>query len=101
MERRYVAGIPGFAEAGSAEIPVRANFPGHCAQVVPEVRERRPSPEPIPVIDAVNDESRLEYEGMRNHGVVFRVRILCDVEIPLNGSLRIGEKSPLGAERST
>jgi len=38
---------------------------------------------------------------MRNHGIVFRVRILCDIEVLLNGSLGVGEKGPLGAERST
>ena len=84
---------------GVAQIPVGADLARHGPQVVPEVDDRRPAPEPIAVIDAVDDESRLEHERVRNHRIMFRVGILRNVEILLNCSFGVGEEGPLGAHR--
>src|SRR5690348_12923817 len=44
MEVRQVARVPGLAESGSAEVPVRANFLRHGAQIAAEVLDRRAAP---------------------------------------------------------
>src|SRR6202051_128545 len=64
MEGRQGARVPSLTESRTAQIPVRTDLARHGAQVVPEVDGGRPAPEPIAVIDAVDDESRLEHEWM-------------------------------------
>jgi hypothetical protein len=56
VERREVAGVPCLAEAGCAQVPVRADLAGHGAQVTAEVLDRRAAPEPVAVVDAVDDQ---------------------------------------------
>src|SRR5580658_3921860 len=58
VEVREVARVPGFAQPGGAQIPVRADLAGGGAQVTPQLVERRTAPEPVAVVDAVNDQSR-------------------------------------------
>src|ERR1700719_3136983 len=99
MEGRQGARVPSLTESRSAQIPVRTDLARHGAQIVPEVDGGRPAPEPIAVIDAVDDESRLEHECMRNHWIVLRVGILRYVEVLLNGSVGVGEERPLRADR--
>src|SRR5271154_4305441 len=101
MEGRQVARVPSLAESRSLQVPVGADLARHGPQVVPEVDDRRAAPEPIAVIDAVDDESRLEHECMRNHRIMLRVGILRDVEVLLNRSVGVGEEGPLGAHRRT
>ena len=100
MEGRQVARIPCLAEPRSFQIPVGADLARHGPQVMPEIDDRRPAPEPIAVIDAVDDESRLEHERMRDHRIVLRVGVFRDIQILLNGSVGVGEEGPLGAHRS-
>ena len=69
------------------------------AQVAPEVVERRPPPEPVAVVDRVDDEPRLEHERVRDHRVVVGVGVLLDVEVLLDDAPRVGEERPLGADR--
>ena len=68
---------------------------------MPEIDDRRPAPEPVPVVDAVNHKTRLEHKRVRNHRIVLRVGVLLNVEILLHFSLRIGQERPLGAHRRT
>ena len=70
-----------------------------CAQVVPQVVDRRTAPEPVAVVDAVDDQPRLEHEGVRDHRVVVGVGVLLDVQILLDGPLGVGQERPLGADR--
>src|SRR5262245_10571599 len=86
VETRQVTRVPGLAESGSAQVPIRADLSRHGAQVASEVLDRRAAPEPVAVVDAVDDEPRLEHERVRDHRVVFRVGILLDVEILLDRS---------------
>src|SRR5947209_10651455 len=99
MKTRPVACIPCLAESGGTQIPVWANLASHGAQVVPEVDDRWTTPEPVAVVDAVDHETRLENERVRNHRVVFGIGVLLDVEILLNGSTGIRKKGPLGSDR--
>src|SRR5215213_10603095 len=99
MEGRAVARVPGLAEAAHAEVPVGADLGADRAQVVAEVDERRAPPEPVAVVDAVDDEPRLEHERVRDHRVVLGVGVLLDVEILLDDALRVGEERPLRADR--
>src|SRR5271170_3925141 len=99
MEGRQVASVPSLAESGLAQIPVGADLSHRRAQVVPEVGDGRPAPEPIAVIDAVDDESWLEHERVRDHRIIFRVGVFGDVEVLLNDSVGVGEEGPLGAHR--
>src|ERR1700683_2304015 len=99
MEGREVARVPSLAEPRGTQIPVGADLASHGPQVVPEIDDIRPPPEPIAVIDAVDDESWFEHECVRNHRIMLRVGILRDVEVLLNRSFGVGEEGPLGTHR--
>src|SRR5579862_7169832 len=47
VEARQVARVPGLAKSRGAEVPVRTDFARNGAQIVPQVRDRRPAPEPV------------------------------------------------------
>ena len=85
---------PGALRSQSGRISLR-----HRAQVVPEVVDRRAPPEPVAVVDAVDDEPGLEHERVRDHRVVLGVRVLLDVEVLLDRASGVGEERPLGADR--
>ena len=99
METRQFARVPGFTQPRGAQIPVRADLARTRPQIVPEVENGWPPPEPIAVVDAVDNESRLEHECVRNHRIVFRVGVLRNVEILLNRSAGVREEGRLGADR--
>src|SRR5437879_5988694 len=84
IERRAVARLPRLAEAWRSQIPIGADLPCHLAKVPTKVLERRSAPEPIAVVDTVDDESRLEHKSMRDHRVVVRVGVLLDFEVLLH-----------------
>jgi hypothetical protein len=98
-EGRVVAGVPRRSQARCAQVPVGADLPGHGAEVMPQVGDRWTPPEPVPVVDAVDDEAGLEHEGVGDHRVVARVGVLLDVQVLLDGSTRVGEKVPLRPDR--
>src|SRR5215218_7459912 len=99
VEGRPVARVPGLAEAGRAEVPVGADLGADRAQVVPEVIDRGSPPEPVAVVEAVDDEPRLEHERVRDHRVVLGVGVLLDVEVLLDDAVRVREEGPLGTHR--
>src|SRR5581483_8546155 len=70
VEVGQVAGGPGFAEARLGQVPGGTDLSGDLAQVVPQVVERRPTPEPVPVVDPMDDQSRFEHQRVRDHRVV-------------------------------
>src|SRR5215218_8492286 len=55
MEVREGARVPRVAQPGRAEVPVRPDLARDGPQIVPEVGDRRASPEPVAVVDAVDD----------------------------------------------
>src|ERR1044071_6779077 len=73
VEVLVIAGVPGVAEPGTGQVPVRADRAGHRAQVLPEFGNGRPAPEPVAVVDGVDDQSGLEHEGVWDHRVVLGV----------------------------
>src|SRR5207249_12117347 len=84
MELREVAGIPCLAQPRLSEIPVRPDLLTDRPEVVPEVDNGGPAPEPIAVVDAVDDEPGLEHDRVRDHRVVLGVGVLLDVEALLD-----------------
>src|SRR6476646_2518932 len=96
---RVVAGLPVLAEAGRAQVRVRADLAGHLAKVAAKVLERGPAPEPVAVVDAEDDQSRLEHERVRDHRVVVGVGVLLDVEVLLDLVASVGQEGPLCADR--
>jgi|SRR5579863_10023871 len=98
VKGRKVAGVPSLAESGGLQIPIGTYLARHRPEVVPKIGGGGASPEPITVIDTVNDEPRFEYERVGNHGIVLRVRVFYDVEILLNRPAWVGEECPLGSD---
>src|SRR3954449_10742201 len=90
VEGRPVARVPGVAQPGGAEVPVGTDVARHRPQIVPQVDYRWTPPEPVAVVDAVDDEPGLEHERVRGHRVVFGVGVLLDVEVLLDGAIRVG-----------
>src|SRR3954454_12976015 len=82
MEARDVARVPGVAQLGGAEVPVGADLARDGLQVVTEVDPGGTDPEPVAVVDAVDDEPRFDHERVRDHRVVVRVGVLLDIEGP-------------------
>src|SRR5579863_2104070 len=56
VELRVVPRVPGFAEPRGTQVPVRADLGRGGTQVMPQVVERRAAPEPVAVVDAVDDQ---------------------------------------------
>src|SRR5580692_9595569 len=57
VEGGEVACLPGLAQARGAEVPVRAGFAHRHLEVAPQVVERGAAPEPVAVVDAVDDQA--------------------------------------------
>src|SRR4051812_38381502 len=94
VEGRVVARVPAPAQSWRAQVPVGPNLAEHDSQIAPEIGARRTPPEPVPVVEAVNHEARSEDQRVRDHRVVFRIRVLLYFEILLDRSLRVGQKGP-------
>src|SRR5580698_8291392 len=99
VECRQVSRFPRVTESWGAQVPVGADLLCDSAEVVPEIGDGGTPPEPVAVVDAVNDEARLENQRVRNHWIVLGIGVLLDVEILLHNSFRIGQKRPLRADR--
>src|ERR1700722_21039962 len=70
VKLRVVVRIPGLVKPRRAQIPVRADLGRGGTQVTPQLVERRAPPEPVAVIDTVNDQPGLEHQRVRDHRVV-------------------------------
>src|SRR5690242_14103044 len=76
--------LPALAYGGGGEIPIGAALAHDVAQVLPEVGGGGTAPEPVAVVDLVDNEARLQDDGVGDHGVVVRVGVFLDVEVFLN-----------------
>src|SRR5258708_6402352 len=83
-----VTRVQRLGQPGSAEVPVGTDLARNGPQVVVEVIDRRAAPEPVAVVDAVDDEPRLEHERVRDHRVVLGVGVLLEVELLLDDAPR-------------
>src|SRR5689334_1372076 len=83
VKRRQVAGVPPRAQPGRAQVPVGADLTRDLPQVAPQIGGRRPAPEPVAVVDAVDHEAGPEHESVGDHGIVFGIGVLLDVQILL------------------
>src|SRR4051794_20148054 len=66
VEARMVARVPGLPQPGRAQVPVGSDLAGDVAQVVPEVVDGGAPPEPVAVVDAVDDEPGPEHDRVRD-----------------------------------
>src|SRR5262249_47547428 len=99
VEERVVAGDPGPAEPGRAQVPVRADLGRARAQVLPQVVEGRAAPEPVAVIHAVHVQSRRGHEGVCVQRGVLGVGGSGDVWGDVGDPAGVGKGGPLGAGR--
>src|SRR5439155_22401676 len=83
---------------GRRRLPVPADLPRDLAQVAPELLERRPAPEPVAVVGAVDAEVGKEREGSRDVRVVDAVGGLEELQLRLVAPVRIGEERPARAK---
>src|SRR6202022_2723819 len=90
--------FPSSFQFGPGSVPVRTAFLQHSTQVLPKLFDGRSAKKPVAVVDLEYNETRFEDDDMRNHRIVFRIRVLGDVEILLNLSSRIGQKGPMSAD---
>src|SRR5712691_9429556 len=89
-----VTALPRFAETRRTEIPVRPDLAGDLAQIAAKVLDRRPPPEPVAVVDAMDHEPGLEDERVRDHRVVMGVGVLLDLQVFLHLAPVIGQEGP-------
>ena len=82
-----------------AQIPIGSDLARYGSQVLAELLDRGPPPEPVAVVDAVNDQARLQDECVRDHRVVLRIGVLLDVEVLLHRAIGVGQERPLRADR--
>jgi hypothetical protein len=92
----FVTLLPLLAHFRGVDLEVGAYTARDVAQVLVEFPSGRTSPVPVAVIDLVDLETRLEHEGVRNHRVVVRVRVLLDAEVLLDDALGVVQKGPGG-----
>src|SRR5579872_5281908 len=90
--------FPVFAQRGLRDIPIGARLARHLAQIMPEVICTGTAPEPVAVIDAVDEQTGFQDKGMRDHGIMMRVGIFLDLQILLHFAPRVRKKCPLRAD---
>src|SRR5467141_4235964 len=73
-----------------SDVPVRTAFLQHSPQILPKLFNGRSAKKPVAVVDLEYNETRFEDDDMRDHRIVFGVRVLRDVEILLNLASWIG-----------
>src|SRR5271166_7021296 len=100
VEDAFVAFVPSLAQSGCGKVPIRADLAEDLAHVMPQVLDRGPAPEPIPIVDLADDETWLEHERIRNRRVVARVGVFLDVEIFGDLAAGIRQESPFSTDGS-
>jgi hypothetical protein len=98
IEEFFAALLPGDAEFGGGDVPIGAALFGNGAEILAEIFESGAAPEPIAVVDLINDKTGLEDYHMGNHGIVGGIGVFGDVEILLDDAGRVGEERPMSAD---
>lgn len=97
-EAAVVASVPRFSQAGSCEVPVGPDAAGDVSEVVDDFVDGGPTPVPVPVVDLVDLQARLEDHGVGDHWITGWVGVFGNVEVLLDYPFRVGEERPLSAE---
>jgi len=71
--------LPRRLEFGLCDVPVRPAFFGYGTQVLTKIFQSRPTPEPIAVIDLINDEAGFKNNRGGDHGIVERISVFGDI----------------------
>jgi hypothetical protein len=87
-----LATIPFGAHLRRVDLLVRTNAPRDLTQVLVQLGSGGPPPVPVPVIDLVDFQARLQHEGVRYHRVVMGVGVLLDLKILLDDTLFVVEE---------
>ena len=84
--------LPSGFQFGPSDIPIRAAFVEHGAQVLSKLFDGRSAKKPVAVVDFKYNETRFQDDDVGDHRIMLGVSVFGDVEILLNLSARIGEK---------
>src|SRR5215469_7828098 len=98
VEEFFAALLPRRFEFGRCDVPVRPAFLGYGTEVLAKFFQRRPAEKPVAVVNLINDQTGLEHNRVRDHGIVDRIGVLGDVEIFLDLARRVGEERPVGTD---
>src|SRR5690606_38659426 len=98
VETRSLPALPQGPHLRRVDLPVRARSPRDLAQVRVQLSDRRAAPVPVPVVDLVDLQPGLQHEGVRDHGLVVRIRVLLDAEVPCNDPIPVVEERPIRAD---
>jgi hypothetical protein len=74
------------------------------AQVLAEIFQSGPAPEPVAVVNLINDKTGFEDNHVGDHGIVDRIRAFGDVEIFLDDASRVAcryQEMPAGLRQSS
>ena len=95
IEEFLAAFLPRRFEFGRCDVPVRPAFLGDSSQVLAEIFHSGSAPEPVAVIDLVNDKAGLEDNHVRDHGIIDWIRVFGYIEVLLDNTTCVGEERPV------
>ena len=90
--------LPRRFEFGRCDIPIRPAFLGDSAEILAEILQSRPAPEPVAVVNLMDDQTGLEHDRVGNHRIVERICVLGDVEVLLDFTPRVRKERPVGTD---
>lgn len=90
IEKLLAALLPRNFKFECGDVPIRPAFLANGAQI-------GSAKEPVSIVDLVNDKARFQHDHMRNHGIVYGIGVLGDVQILLK---RKGQWAPIPLRNS-
>src|SRR3954453_15075260 len=94
-EELLPAFLPRGLQLGCADVPVGSAFLEDGTQILAQLFHRRAAEEPVAYVDLLNDQTRLEHERVRDHGIVSRIGVFSEALI----GFRSGEDQPVRPSR--
>src|SRR5215831_3040447 len=80
IEKFLATFLPRRFELRRCDIPIRSAVHANRSQVLAQLLHGRPTEEPIPIVDLVNDKTGLQHDCVRDHRIVNSVGIFDDIE---------------------
>src|SRR3954454_6643506 len=93
-EELLPAHLPRGLQLGCADVPVGSAFLEDGTQVLAEVVQCRAAEEPVAHVYFIDDQTRLEHERVRDHGIVSRISVFSDIEVLLDHTPGVGQERP-------